>query len=163
MSATVANYLSDASPLILSPAAPPRNMSASIDYSFPMASPRSLSTATSSDEMPTNSKTSLETRANSITTISPTGGYLNLGDFEQPNSGHGSPANGHSQPPLIPSTLSPTTFGMTDGDQSLPNAGNLAENLRYEQHPFLCLEAQKADRATSEPNGSVESDCHRFT
>lgn len=138
-------------------------MSASTAYSFPSASQRSLSTVTSSDEIPANSETSLDTRGNSITSMSPSGSsYSNLGDFEQLNSGHGTSANETSQSPLIPSTLSPTIYGMTYGDQSLPNAGEMTETLSYEQHPFLRLEAQRTGGAASEPDTSIESDSHRF-
>ena len=105
----------------------------------------------------------MDARGNSITSMSPSGsGYPNLGDFEQLNSGHGTSANETSQSPLIPSTLSPTIYGMTYGDQSLPNAREMTETLSYEQQPFLRLEAQRAGGAASEPDTTIESDSHRF-
>ena len=138
-------------------------MSASATYFSPTASLRSLSTVTSSDVIPANSETSLNTREDSITSMSPSGsGYSNLGDFEQLKSGHGTSANGTSRSSLSPSTLSPTINGMIYGGQSLPNFREMTETLSYEQDPFLRLEAQRAGDGASEPDTSVESDSHRF-
>ena len=138
-------------------------MSASTAYSSPTASLRSLSTITSSDVIPANSETSLNTRGNSITSMSPSGGgYSNLGDFEQLTSGPGTSTNETSRSSLIPSTLSPTVNGTMCGGQSLPNFREMTETLSYEQHPFLHLEAQRAGGGASEPDTSVESDSHGF-
>ena len=161
--AIVTNSLSDASPSILSSDTPPRNLSASTAYSFPTASPRSLSTVTFSDVIPANSETSLNTRGNSITSTSPSGsGYSNPGYFEQLKSGHGTSANGTSRSSSMPPTLSPIINDRICGGQSLPNSREMTKTLSDEQHPFLHLEAQRAGGGASEPGTSVESDSHRF-
>ena len=160
--AIVTNLLSAASPSTVSPAAPPRNVSASTAYPFSIASRRSNSTTTSSEGNPASSETSLNTREISITSFSPSGsGYSELGDFEQLNSGHGTSANETSRSPSIRSMLSPKTHGMEYGDKSLPNAREMSVALSYEQHPFLRLEAQTPSGAASEPNNFTERDYHR--
>ena len=131
-------------------------------YSFPTASPRNLSTVTSSDINPANSETSLNTRENSITSMSPSGsGYSNPGDFEQLKSGHATSANGTRRSKMIPSTWSPIVNDMICGSQSLPNFREMTESLSDEQHPSLHLEAQRAGGGASEPGTSVESDSQR--
>ena len=111
--------------------------------------------------MTAKSGTSLDTRGNSITSLSPSGsGYSILDGFVHLKSGHGTSAIETMQSPSIISTLSPTNYGVTYGDQSLPNSKKMTESLSYEQHPSLRLEAQGAGGATSEPDTSIESDSH---
>ena len=113
----------------------------------------SLSPAISSDVMPVGPQVTLNSRADSMTSIPLSGsGYTESGDYAQLNSELGASVIGETVNPLATWTLSPTSSGATSRNPSISIARNVLETSVCQQGDFQLLETERARDTSLEQN-----------